>query len=47
MKLNPFDIDVQPDELARLNTPDSFKNSLSYDDVQLPKDLPIVVKMVR
>ena len=44
MKLNPFDIDIQPDELARLNTPDSFKNSLSYDDVQLSKDLPIVVK---
>ena len=33
--------------LHGLNTPDSFKNSLSYDDVQLPKDLPIVVKMVR
>ena len=44
MKLNPFDIDIQPDELARLNTPDSFKNSLTHDDVQLSKDLPIVVK---
>lgn len=44
MKLNPFDIDIQPDELARLNTPDSFRNSLSYNDVQLSKDLPIVVK---
>ena len=44
MKLNPYDIDIQPEELAQLNTPDSFKNSLSYDDVQLSKDLPIVVK---
>ena len=33
MKLNPYDIDIQPEELAQLNTPDSFKNSLSYDDV--------------
>lgn len=44
MKLNPFDVDIQPEELARLNTPDSFKNSLNYDDVRLSKDLPIVVK---
>ena len=44
MKLNPYDIDIQPEELAQLNSPDSFKNSLSCDDVKLSKDLPIVVK---
>lgn len=44
MKLNAYDIDIQPEELAQLNRPDSFSKCLSTEDVRLSKDLPIVIK---
>lgn len=44
MKLNSFDIDIQPEELTKINTPDTFKNRIKNSDVQLSMDLPIVIK---
>lgn len=44
MKLNPYDIDIQPEDLAQLNKPDTFRKKLSSEDALLSKDLPIVVK---
>ena len=44
MKLNDFDIDLQPEDIAVLNTPDKFKNRININDAKLSMDLPIVVK---
>lgn len=44
MKLNPFDVDIQPEDLVTINTPDSFKSKIQTEDVRLSKDLPIVIK---
>ena len=44
MKLNAFDIDLQPEDIAVLNTPDKFKNRINTDDAKLSMDLPIVIK---
>lgn len=45
MKLDALDVDLQPDELAKLNSPDRFdRKGLTSSDVQLSMALPIVVK---
>lgn len=44
MKLDEFDVDLLPDELSKLNSPDTFRKGLKADDVRLSMSLPIVVK---
>lgn len=44
MKLNPYDIDLGKDDIAVLNTPDTFSRRLSTEDAQLSMDVPIVIK---
>lgn len=44
MKLNDFDIDLHPEDIAVLNKPDRFKNRININDAKLSMDLPIVIK---
>lgn len=44
MKLDEFCIDLEQEDLVRLNSPDSFKRKMSKEDARLSMDLPIVVK---
>lgn len=32
MKLDEFDVDLPPDELSKLNSPDTFRKGLNADD---------------
>lgn len=42
MKLDS--IDLEPDELRTINSPDRFKKEISYEDSIMSMDLPIVIK---
>lgn len=44
MKLDDFCVDLEQEDLARLNSPDTFKKGMNIDDAKLSMDLPIVVK---
>jgi len=44
MKLDQNCIDIQQDDLATINRPDSLRQCLDIDDAKLSMDLPIVVK---
>lgn len=44
MKINSYDVDIQPDDIRQINKPDSFKVRLTNEDVCLSKDMPIVIK---
>ena len=42
MKLSS--VDLEPEELMTINSPDSFKKEISYEDSRMSMDLPIVIK---
>lgn len=42
MKLSS--IDLEPEELKTINSPDHFKKEISYEDSRMSMDLPIVIK---
>lgn len=37
-------IDLEPEELKTINSPDRFKNEISWDDSRMSMDLSIVIK---
>ena len=42
MKLSS--IDLEPEELKTINSPDYFKKEISYEDSRMSMELPIVIK---
>lgn len=44
MKINSFETDIQPEDLAVINKPDTFRDRMTNDDTLISKELPIVIK---
>ena len=42
MKLS--NVDIEPDEIKTLNSPDNFKKEITTDDARISTDMPIVIK---